>query len=124
MSNNRYGNLLDKVMNKDTKIDTSILETIDKLNSSFDAAKLAEQERREEIVRNREQRKNEEAQRIRGHEETIKNMLKKKEQQKAENEKRRIAKEKEKECYKTLESYIEMDNPELAEAYAKMLAKL
>ena len=75
MSNNRYGNLLDKVMNKDTKIDTSILETIDKLNSSFDAAKLAEQERREEIVRNREQRKNEEAQRIRGHEETIKNML-------------------------------------------------
>mgnify|MGYP004502524619 FL=1 len=124
MSNNRYGNLLDKVMNKDTKIDTSILETIDKLNSSFDAAKLAEQKRREEIVRNREQRKNEEAQRIRGHEETIKNMLKKKEQQKAENEKRRIAKEKEEECYKTLESYIEMDNPELAEAYAKMLAKL
>lgn len=124
MSNNRYGNLLDKVMNKDTKIDTSILETIDKLNSSFDAAKLAEQKRREEIVRNREQRKNEEAQRIRGNEETIKNMLKKKEQQKAENEKRRIAKEKEEERYKTLESYIEMDNPELAEAYAKMLAKL
>lgn len=124
MSNNRYGNLLDKVMNKDTKIDTSILETIDKLNSSFDAAKLVEQERREEIVRNREQRKNKEAQRIRGHEETIKNMLKKKEQQKAENEKRRIAKEKEEERYKTLESYIEMDNPELAEAYAKMLAKL
>ena len=122
MSNNRYGNLLDKVMNKNKVKDTSIYEHIDRFNDSIEASKNAEKNRRAEVVRQREQKQNEETQRVKRHEEAIANYLKKKEEQKQKLDEMKRKEQEKADEYKTLEYYASLNNPELAESYAKMIA--
>lgn len=61
MLNERYGNLLDNVMNKK---DSTMIDTVDRLNSKIKAERQAENDRINSSIRNREFKEQAECERV------------------------------------------------------------